>query len=100
MTSTTAARPTGTALLTFSYSNMRLFPSQPLLLKPNLSSGESRAGDADRLIAQGHPGAPSQAGNQVAASAAPADPSIEAILTSIRRIMNEDEVAIPPPPGP
>jgi cell pole-organizing protein PopZ len=100
MTPTTAARPTGTALLTISYSSMRLFPSQPLLPKPNLSSEASRAGDADRLIAQDYPGALSQAGNQVAASAAPADPSMEAILTSLLRIMNEDEVAIPPPPDP
>jgi uncharacterized protein len=55
-------------------------------------------------MAQDRPKAPSQggtqAGNQVAAPGAPDDQSMEDLLASIRRILNEDEVAVPPLAGP
>jgi cell pole-organizing protein PopZ len=80
---------------------MKIFPGKPpSLSKPNLSAEEHRTQDVDQPIAQDRPETPSQGKTQQAAvPGASADPSMEDILASIRHILSEDEVAIPPPPG-
>jgi hypothetical protein len=80
---------------------MKIFPGKlappP---KPSLSTEEHRTQDADQPIAQDRPKTPSQGETQQTdAPGASADPSMEDILASIRHILSEDEVAIPPPPG-
>jgi uncharacterized protein len=80
---------------------MKIFPNKPPPPKPNLSAEGQRTQDADQPVAQDRPETPSQGETQQTdAPGASADPSMEDILGSIRRILSEDEVAIPPPPGP
>jgi uncharacterized protein len=81
---------------------MKIFPGKPPPPpKPDLSAEGHRPQDADKPITQDRPETPSQGETQqTAAPGGSADPSMEDILGSIRRILSEDEVAIPPPPGP
>jgi cell pole-organizing protein PopZ len=80
---------------------MRIFPGKPPLPpKPNLSTEGQRTQDADQPIAQDRSETPSSGDTQQTdAPGGSADPSMEDILGSIQRILSEDEVAIPPPPG-
>jgi uncharacterized protein len=79
---------------------MKIFPNKPPPPKPNLSAEGQRTQDADQPVAQDRPETPSQGETQQTdAPGASADPSMEDILASIRHILSEDEVAIPPPPG-
>ena len=80
---------------------MKIFPSRPSPPpKPNLSAEGQPTQNADQPITQDRPETPSQGEiQQTDAPGASADPSMEDILASIRRILSEDEVAIPPPPG-
>jgi uncharacterized protein len=81
---------------------MKIFPSKPSPPpEPNLLAEGHRTQDAEQPIAPDRPETPSQGEiQQTDAPGASADPSMEDILGSIRRILSEDEVAIPPPPGP
>jgi cell pole-organizing protein PopZ len=80
---------------------MKIIPSRPSPPpKPNLSAEGQPTQNADQPITQDRPETPSQGEiQQTDAPGASAAPSMEDILASIRRIMSEDEVAIPPPPG-
>lgn len=79
---------------------MKIFPGKPPPPpKPDPSAEGHRPQDADKPIAQDRPETPSQGETQQTdAPGGSADPSMEDILGSIRRILSEDEVAIPPPP--
>lgn len=80
---------------------MKIFSDKPPPPpKPNSSAEGHRIQDADQPSAPDRPAAPSQGETQQAAApGASTDPSMEDILASIRRVLSEDEVAIPPPPG-
>jgi uncharacterized protein len=80
---------------------MKIIPGRPSPPpEPNLLAEGHRTQDADQPIEQDRPETPSQGETpQTDAPGASADPSMENILGSIRRILSEDEVAIPPPPG-
>jgi len=83
---------------------MKFFPGQrPPPPNSDLSTEEQRARDADPPIAQDRPETPSQdeaqMGNQVDVPGASTGPEMEAVLASIRRIMNDEEAAIPPSSG-
>jgi cell pole-organizing protein PopZ len=80
---------------------MSIFPDKrPPPPKPNLSAEGQPTQDADQPIAEDRPETPNQGEiQQTDAPGGSADPSMEDILGSIRRILSEDEVAIPPPPG-
>ena len=80
---------------------MKIFPGKrPAPPKPYLSAEGHRPQDAGKPIMQDRPETPSQGETQQTdAPGGSADPSMEDILGSIRRILSEDEVAIPPPPG-
>jgi uncharacterized protein len=80
---------------------MKIFPNKPPPPpKPNLSAEGQPTQDADQPIAQDRPETPSQGEiQQTNAPGASADPSMEDILASIRHILSEDGVTIPPPPG-
>jgi cell pole-organizing protein PopZ len=80
---------------------MKIFPGRPPPPpKPDLSAEGQRPQGVDRPIAQDRPETPSQGETQQTdAAGGSADPSMEDILGSIPRILSEDEVAIPPPPG-
>jgi cell pole-organizing protein PopZ len=86
----------------FPYSSMKIVSGKPPPPpKLNLVAEGHQAQDADQPIAQDRPATPSQGETQQAAApGASADPNMEDVLASIRCILREDEVAIPPPPRP
>jgi uncharacterized protein len=80
---------------------MKIFPSKPSPPpEPNLSAERHRTQDVVQPIAPDRPETLSQGEiQQTDAPGASADPSMKDLLGSIRSILSEDEVAIPPPPG-